>query len=443
VLGESDHEPALSADELRDHLALALVPGLGPRLTAALLEHFGSAAAARRATAEQLRQVPHIGSKLAQLLARALQQVDTAVQREEELMAQHGVHAVIWTQPNYPAPLLTISNPPPLLFLKGNWEERDRQAVAVVGTRHPTAAGLRWAEQLARGLALAGYTVVSGLARGIDGAAHQGALEGGGRTIAVLAGGLGRIYPPEHEDLARRIAPERGCLISETPLQTPPQAGMFPARNRLISGLSLAVVLVEAGERSGALITARHALEQGREVFALPGNMDSGTSAGCLALLRQGARLIRSVDDLLDDLRGLQPPVSPSAASPPPSRGSGSESPATTPSLWTSTSTRPDSKQPTPHPNQAHLVAPSPLSPADGLPPPPIATPTTPTILSPPVPELEPHLYPIWEQLGQRRHIDELAHLLGRSVPELLSHLIQLELQRRIRRLPGNFYERI
>ena len=427
-LGNGVMRPA--AEELRDHLALALVPGLGPRLTAALLRHFGSAAAARRATAEQLRQVPHIGSKLARQLAAALQQVEAVVAREEALMAQHGVRAVIWTEPEYPAPLLSISNPPPLLFLKGKWDRRDQRAVAVVGTRQATAAGRRWAEQLARGLALAGYTVVSGLARGIDGAAHQAALESGGRTIAVLAGGLGRIYPPEHEELAQRIASGPGCLISETPMQTPPQAGMFPARNRLISGLSLAVVLVEAGQRSGALITAEHALEQGREVFALPGNLDSETSAGCLALLRQGARLIRGVDDLLADLQGLKA----GEAAPPPSRPASlfaEEAPPSDAFLPTASAAsangppleRPFAERPQP--------AAAPLPPA--VPPPPAAPPSP----------LDPPLQAIWDQLAQRRHIDELAYALQCRVSDLLPQLMQLELQHRIRRLPGNFYERI
>jgi DNA processing protein len=433
-----------AAEELRDHLALALVPGLGPRLTAALLRHFGSAAAARRATADQLRQVPHIGAKLARQLATAFQQVDAAVAREEALMTQHGVRAVIWTEPEYPAPLLTISNPPPLLFLKGRWDSRDQRAVAVVGTRQATAAGRRWAEHLGRGLALAGYTVVSGLARGIDGAAHQAALDSGGRTIAVLAGGLGRIYPPEHEELARRIASGPGCLISETPMQTPPQPGMFPARNRLISGLSLAVVLVEAGARSGALITAQHALEQGREVFALPGNLDSEASAGCLALLRQGARLIRSVDDLLEDLHGLKVGKSAPSSSRPASLFAREPSSSRPASLFAEeTSPGPPSAAPSPNgppaspAPPASAASPLPASPSNRTPP---APPPPSSTASPP--PLDPSLQAIWDQLGQRRHIDELAYALHCGVADLLPRLMQLELQHRIRRLPGNFYER-
>lgn len=394
-------------DELRDHLALALIPGLGPRLTAALLERFGSAAAARQASAEQLQQIPHIGPKLARQFAEVLRQIEPAVARECELLRQYGVQAVLRGQAGYPAPLLTITNPPPLLFLKGSWIAADRRAVAVVGTRQASAAGLRRAEQLARGLALAGYTVVSGLARGVDGAAHRGALAAGGRTLAVLAGGLSRIYPPEHEDLARQIAPDHGCLISETPLQMPPQPGMFPARNRLISGLSLAVVLVEAGERSGALITAQHALEQGREVFACPGDVDSYTSAGCLHLLRQGARLIRNVQDLLEDLHALPAPAIPGTA---------------------------DLFDPLPPP--AAPSAPLSSSPSDKPQP-------TDDRHHPPPPPVPPQLLPLWERLGQPRHIDDLARDLGRPVAELLPQLMQLELLHKIRRLPGNFYEQI
>jgi DNA processing protein len=393
--------PAAPSDDLRDHLALALIPGLGPRLTAALLERFGSAAAARQATAAQLRQIPHIGPKLAQQLAQALQQVDDAVERECALLERYGVHAVILGQPGYPVPLAAIANPPPLLFLKGCWTPRDQRAVAIVGTRRATAAGLRQAEQLARGLAAAGYTVVSGLARGIDAAAHRGALAAGGRTIAVLAGGLSRIYPPEHEPLAQQIAPQQGCLISETPLQTPPQPGMFPARNRLISGLSLAVVLVEAGERSGALITAQHALEQGRELFAYPGNVASEASAGCLNLLRQGARLIRHCQDLLEDLQNL-----------------------------------PAANLPLP-PSNADPCAPTPHTPDT-----PTRTATT-TLLPDPDPTLPPPLLRLWQHLNQPRHIDDLTRLLQCSVAELLPQLMQLELLHKVRRLPGNFYERL
>lgn len=180
----------------------------------------------------------------------------------------------------------------------------DALAIGMVGTRHATPYGLRQAERLAGGLARAGLTVISGLARGIDAAAHHGALASGGRTIAVLAGGVMNVYPPEHGPLAEEVV-AHGALLSESPPRCEPLAGAFPQRNRLISGLSLGVIVVEAADRSGALITARHAMEQGREVFAVPGNVDSRTSRGCHQLIRDGAKLVESADDVLEELGPL------------------------------------------------------------------------------------------------------------------------------------------
>jgi DNA processing protein len=287
---------------------------LGPRLTAALLERFGSAAAIRDASAQQLGDVPHIGPNLAQNFHRALRAVDIAA--EEELIARHGVRLVPLRTAAYPAPLTTIPDPPALLYLRGTLEARDANAVALVGSRQCTSYGRRVAERLAAGLVQKGFTVVSGLARGIDGAAHRGALQAGGRTLAVLAGGLAKIYPPEHADLAHEIE-QHGALLSEAAMTMEPMAGMFPARNRLISGLCRGVVIVEAAERSGALITARHAAEQGRTVFAVPGPIDNAASAGALQLLRDGATLVRGVEDIIAELDGIDGAVT-SAATPPP-----------------------------------------------------------------------------------------------------------------------------
>ena len=288
--------------ELRDLLTLHLVPGLGPRLTAALLEHFGSAAAVLAATADQLHQVSHIGPKLtAALLDDGL---PNEVEEELKLIAQHQVYLRVLGQPDYPASLTTIVDAPYLLYVRGTLLPQDSQAVGLVGTRHPTPYGKRVAEKLTAGLVRAGFTVISGMAYGIDAAAHRAALQAGGRTLAVLAGGLTRIYPRDHMDLSREIAIS-GALITESNMRQEPMAGLFPARNRIISGLSRAVVIIEAAERSGALITASHAAVQGKPVLAVPGPIDSEQSGGCHGLIRKGAVLCRSVDDILEELNGL------------------------------------------------------------------------------------------------------------------------------------------
>jgi DNA processing protein len=292
---------SLSAN-LHALLTLQLVPGLGPRLTAALLEKFGSAEAVLQASSDQLREVPHIGHKLAHDLHHAMREVNVAA--EVELMERHQVRLLNLGSAEYPASLATIFDPPHLLYIRGNLLPTDANAVAIVGSRQCTAYGKRLAEKLAAGLAQRGFTVVSGLARGIDGAAHRGALKAGGRTVAVLAGGLSKIYPPEHADLAKEIQAS-GALLSETAMPMEPLAVMFPARNRLICGLSRGVVVVEAAERSGALITARHAGEQGRAVFAVPGPVDSPASGGTHLLLRQGAILVRGVEDIIEELDGV------------------------------------------------------------------------------------------------------------------------------------------
>jgi DNA processing protein len=240
------------------------------------------------------------------------------VSAEWERMARHGVRLLALGQPGYPPQLTEIDTPPHLLYLRGGLEPQDLKAVAIVGSRQCTAYGRRVAERLAGDLARAGYTVVSGLARGIDAAAHRGALQARGRTLAVLAGGLSRIYPPEHKELAAEVTTQ-GALLSESAMEMEPMAGLFPARNRLISGLSRGVVLVEAAERSGALITAVHAAEQGRTVFAVPGPIDSPASAGTNALLREGAILVRGAADILEELEGVATPAATPQPAPAPS----------------------------------------------------------------------------------------------------------------------------
>jgi DNA processing protein len=204
--------------------------------------------------------------------------------------------------------LAEIPDPPPLLYVRGTWEPRDANAIAIVGTRRCTSYGLRVAERLGADLARAGVTVVSGLARGIDGAAHRGALQAGGRTLGVLANGLSRIYPPEHAELAQEIE-ALGALLSEAPMGMGPLAVLFPGRNRIISGLCRGVVIVEAAaDKSGAFSTARHALEQGRQVFAVPGPVDSPASGGTNQLIRECAILARGVEDIFEELDGIKSP---------------------------------------------------------------------------------------------------------------------------------------
>jgi DNA processing protein len=200
--------------------------------------------------------------------------------------------------------LREIHDPPALLFVRGHLVPEDALSIAIVGTRHCSHYGRQTAERLAAGLARAGLTVVSGLARGIDAAAHQGALKAGGRTLAVLGSGVLNVYPPEHVNLAEQVA-AAGAVISENPPMSEPMTGTFPQRNRVITGISLGVIVVEAGDRSGALISARHAMEQGREVFAVPGRVDSRTSRGCHQLIRDGAKLVETVEDVLDELGPL------------------------------------------------------------------------------------------------------------------------------------------
>ncbi len=305
---------AASDDELLDLIRLTMVPGVGPQTARALLAKFGSAGRVLSASLANLRAVTNVGPKLAERIAQAEREHDATA--ELDLCRRMGVTIVPRGDPGYPPSLENIPDPPSLLYVKGQVEPRDQLAVAVVGSRHCTPYGARVAERLAGALARVGITVVSGLARGIDAAAHRGALKAGGRTLAVLANGLATVYPPEHEDLARAVA-EGGAMLSEMPMRQSPLAGLFTQRNRVIAGLSLGVVVVEATPRSGSLSTAHHAMEQNREVFAVPGPVDSLSSRGCHRLIRDGARLVETVDDILEELGPLVKEVRPAPDEPP------------------------------------------------------------------------------------------------------------------------------
>lgn len=295
-------------DPLFAAVLLNLVRGIGPRLHRALLDRFGEASAALRASLADLQTVPGIGPKVSQAVFAARAALHEAAADEIRRCRAADVRLVLLGSPEYPANLARICDPPPVLYVRGTLEPGDGLAVALVGSRQATLYGRQQAQKLAGALARAGVTVVSGLARGIDASAHQGALEAGGRTVAVLATGLSTIYPPEHLELAGEIA-RHGAVVSESPLDQAAVPGLFPQRNRIVSGLSLGTVIVEASRTSGALHTARHAMEQGRDVFAVPGRIDSPGSVGCHDLIRDGAALVRDVDDVLESLGPLAAPV--------------------------------------------------------------------------------------------------------------------------------------
>lgn len=293
---------AVNNNELIDAVRLALVSGVGPRHRQDLLARFETAAAVLAADKDALQQVQGIGPKIAARIVAAHTEIDA--EAELALAAEHGIDVLTEAEDAYPRPLRQIHDPPGVLFRRGTMLAQDEMAVAIVGTRHATRYGIVQAEKLASGLARVGFTIVSGLARGVDAAAHRGALAAGGRTVAVLGSGLLNIYPPENEKLADEVA-AAGCLLSEAPPRMMPLSGAFPQRNRIISGLSVGTIIVEAAARSGALITARHAYEQGREVFAVPGPVDSRLSHGCHALIKDGAKLVETIDDVLSELGPL------------------------------------------------------------------------------------------------------------------------------------------
>jgi DNA processing protein len=275
-----------------------LVKGIGAVRFRALLDTFGDAAQAWQASPEELAAAG-LSQKIAANLVSMRSQIDLD-QIWKNIQAR-GIQVVTWEDEAYPRYLREVDQPPPVLYLMGSFLPDDEWAVAIVGTRRVTAYGRQVAEELAGALAHSGVTVVSGLARGIDAVAHQAALNAGGRTLAVLGSGVDRVYPPEHQKLAERIA-SHGALISDYAPGTPPEAGNFPPRNRIISGLSRAVVVVEAGLDSGALITASFAAEQGREVFAVPGNINAPQSQGANRLIRDGAHPLLSPQDVLETL---------------------------------------------------------------------------------------------------------------------------------------------
>jgi DNA processing protein len=287
----------MARDEM--HLiALCSIQALGPVTIRRLLAAFGAPEAVFRASPGELASVDGIDAKRAEAIRGFSGE---ALERDIERLAREGIRAITIHSEEYPEALKEVPSAPLVLYVKGEMRKEDRFAIAVVGTRTPSPYGVSVTERMASELASMGFTVVSGLARGIDTAAHRGGLRAGGRGIAVLGSGMDVPYPPENRGLMERLAAS-GAVLSEFPPGTRPFKGNFPMRNRIISGLSLGVLIVEAARDSGALITARHALEQGKEVFSIPGNINSAASSGTNELIRQGARIVVRAEDIVEEL---------------------------------------------------------------------------------------------------------------------------------------------
>jgi len=310
--------PRHTAEELRAWLRLSLEPGLNAASAVTLLAALGQPEAIYRASAQTLAR--HVPAALARQMAQPPgQQLAASVDAAERWADAPDHHVLTLADRDYPAMLLSIADPPPLLYVRGNPQALSRASVAIVGARNATSGGASNARAFGRHLAGSGWCIVSGLARGIDVASHLGALDaaahavdGTGGTVAVFGTGIDRIYPSAHQALAERIV-EHGALVTEFPLATPPLPHHFPRRNRLVAGLARGVLVVEAARQSGSLSTARLANEAGREVFAIPGSIHSPLSRGCHALIRQGAKLVETAQDIVDEL-GELPRAAPAIA---------------------------------------------------------------------------------------------------------------------------------
>jgi DNA processing protein len=287
--------------KIQSWLALSLVPGMGPVTCNKLVAHFGSPEKVLAASSPNLTAVASLRKEsLAALSGEGRQHLEELANKEIERAAEKNIAIIPCDDPLYPALLKNIHDPPVVLYVLGAPELLTCRGMGIVGSRAATHYGKDIAQQMAGSLSRQGFTIISGLALGIDTAAHNGALAAEGKTIAVLGCGLDIVYPPSNHNLYKRIA-SAGAVVSEYPLGTKPDSFRFPARNRIISGLSLGIVVVEAANRSGSLITASHALEQGREVFAVPGRIDSVKSAGTHTLLQQGAKLVHSINDIVEE----------------------------------------------------------------------------------------------------------------------------------------------
>lgn len=297
------------------HIALNMVPRLGPVRLRRLLDRFETPQRILSASAADLQQVDGIGPEAARSIASWEKHVD--LDAELQRIADFGAHVLIPSSPDYPEALRTIHDPPVALYVWGKLTDQDRHAIGVVGPRKPSHYATEAAKKLSYQLAYAGLTVFSGLARGIDTAAHQGTLAAKGRTVAVLGSGLNQLYPPENRELAARIADGHGAVISEFPMEVKPDKQTFPMRNRIVAGCSFGLLVAEAGLTSGALITANQAADQGRAIYALPGRIDHPGALGSNRLIQQGAKLVQSAQDILDDM-GMLFRDTPEISTPPP-----------------------------------------------------------------------------------------------------------------------------
>jgi DNA processing protein len=294
-----DHPWSFMAEDIFYWLALSLTPGVGSVLIKRLLDRFKTPETVFRAPLKELMKIEGLGERVAGEIRKG--PLEKSVKRELSLLEKVGGKIIAFNDDAYPKRLKDIYDPPALLYVRGELRREDELAVAIVGSRKTSPYGRWFTEKIGRDLACHGVTIVSGMARGIDSVAHQGALQGGGRTIAVLGCGIDVIYPSENRDLFHQII-EHGAVLSEFPMGSPPEGGHFPRRNRIISGLSMGVVIVQASAKSGSLITAGYALEQGREVFAVPGNVGAEGSRGTNQLINEGAKLVESSEDILEDV---------------------------------------------------------------------------------------------------------------------------------------------
>ncbi|HOS01995.1 MAG TPA: DNA-processing protein DprA [Candidatus Hydrogenedentes bacterium] len=406
------------SSEHRDWLRLALVPGVGTAHFIRLLARFRTPANVLGASLRALEE--SVGPALAQ---RIVQYADVAaVDEQERLMDKCGAHLVTLEDPEYPMRLAEIYDPPLALFVRGHWDNPEEPCMAVVGTRKPTPYGIRMAERFAHELAARGVAVVSGMALGIDAAAHRGAIEGGGRTVAVLGCGVDVLYPPQHDELMQQII-EHGCVMSQFPMGMRPDRGNFPYRNRIISGMSHGALVVEAPTSSGALITARQAAEQGREVFAIPGQLGVDNSEGPHLLIQEGARLVTRVEDILGEFSASLQKTPHGNDAKPPQRNSDRQKPS--PSL----------------PEVPHSAPPEPTANPPVAPPSRNATtpindaPQAARTLNANVSALERQVLASLSPSGS--HVDEIANSCRLSVSDALSSLTLLELKGLVRQFSG------